>query len=220
MCSCVCVCVRACVRACVQESARIWLFRFNVTPINQIIICFLPVENYRPVQQCRSGQLVRSGSTDHGRLQHVLQHLSLPHLQRWVPQVLSQHLLLRPAIEPESVSPAGPPSNIAPTNCQLKTHDTSSTLTEQSQQLPCQHRTKNVQQVTRTISAPSSSTPHKERTTSNTNNLSKMESSKCSESVTRLRCSSLRPQQLSWPCGKTNVRIRKVTACVPTALND
>ena len=153
MCVCVrlCVCACVCVRACVQESARIWLFRFNVTPINQIIICFKTVENDRTVQQCRSGQLVRSRSTDPGRLQHVLQHLSLPHLQRWIPQVLSLHLLLRPAIKPESVSPAGPPSNTDPTKGPSKTHDTRSTLIEQSQPLPCQHRTTNVEQVTRTI---------------------------------------------------------------------
>ena len=94
---------------------------------------------------------IRKISTDSGRLQHVLQHLSLPHLQRWIPQVVSKHLLLRSAIDRASVSPAGPPSNTGPTNCPSNTYDTRPALIAQSQQLLSQRRTTNVQQVTRTI---------------------------------------------------------------------
>ena len=55
-----CVCASACMQI------------FNMTHINRGRICFVPVENDGPVQHRRSGQWVRLGSADSGRLQHIL----------------------------------------------------------------------------------------------------------------------------------------------------
>ena len=79
VCVCVCVCVLTCTHTCLHARVQVLM---NVTHINRRHICFFPVETDRPVQQCRSGQWVRLDSTDSGRLQHVLQHRYLPHLQR------------------------------------------------------------------------------------------------------------------------------------------